>query len=317
MNSTPLIIDADMAAGLDIVGDRWALLILRDAFLGRTRFEQFRKHTGASRTTLTRRLDSLLQADVLRKQSYGKRFEYKLTKKGLGLFQASLLSWGWESTWTDVGPDVLPVSLFHQSCDHDLHPKAVCTHCKQTLEVGDVEWPQLINERSTNEASDANNDLNKQFAMMQSFNKRRVRASAITDTQDLSLAYVSDLIGDRWTMMLLICAFFGESRYDGFQKNLNIASNILTDRLNLLVDVNVFEREKYQDSPPRYEYRLTQKGKSLFPLVMMIRQWVLDWLPNSAETLIHKHCGKPLNVSVLCGECHELPNTRDVSFKSS
>ena len=304
MNTKPLIIDTDMAAGLDVVGDRWALLILRDAFLGRTRFEQFRQHTGASRTTLTRRLESLLQADVLYKKSLGKRFEYKLTEKGLGLFQASLLSWNWESKWTDVSPEVLPVSLFHTACGHALVPKAVCHHCQQALQVGDVKWPELVTA------------IDSQFSTMQSFNKRRVRASAVTDSQDLSLAYVSDLIGDRWTLMLLIASFLAENRYDGFQKNLNIASNILTDRLNLLVDVNVFKRHRYQDNPPRYEYRLTQKGKSLYPLVMVIRQWVLQWLPNANETLIHKQCGQPLNIDVQCGECGDVPAMQGVTFKS-
>ena len=303
MNTKPLIIDANVAAGLDVVGDRWALLILRDAFLGRTRFEQFRQHTGASRTTLTRRLESLLQADVLYKKSIGKRFEYKLTPKGLGLFHASLLSWNWESKWTDISPEVLPVSLFHRTCGQPLIPNAVCHHCHETLQVGDVEWPAL------------DSAIDSQFSTMQSFNKRRVRASAITDSQDLSLAYVSDLIGDRWTLLLLIASFLGENRYDGFQKHLNIASNILTDRLNLLVDVNVFERKQYQDKPPRHEYRLTEKGKSLYPLVMVIRQWVLQWTPAAAETLIHKSCGLSLEIDVLCSECNHVPNVKDVGFK--
>jgi DNA-binding HxlR family transcriptional regulator len=300
MDKNPLIIDASMAAGLDVVGDRWVLLILRDAFLGRTRFEQFRAHTGASRTTLTRRLESLLNADVLCKRSYGKRFDYKLTEKGLGLFAPSLLSWSWESSWTDVSPDVLPVSLFHTECGHSLNPNAVCAHCQQPLEVGDVSWPELSKE------------LDNQFAAMESFNKRRVRTSAATDSQDLSLAYVSDLIGDRWTLLILIAAFLGENRYDGFQKKLNIASNILTDRLNLLVDVSVFEKQSYQENPPRYEYRLTQKGKSLYPLVMTIRQWVLDWLPESSENLIHKQCGQSLKIEVLCGGCGQAPNIKNV-----
>ncbi len=302
MNTNPLMIDAQMAAGLDVVGDRWALLILRDAFLGRSRFEQFRQHTGASRATLTRRLDSLLKADVLYKRSYGKRFEYKLTDKGSGLLASSLLSWDWESKWTDVNPDVLPLSVIHRTCSHALDPQAVCGHCQQPLAMGDAEWPQL----------DAH--IEKQFGTMQSFSKRRVRASAVTDSQDLSLAYVSDLIGDRWTLLLLIAAFLEERRYDGFQKKLNIASNILTDRLRLLVDVNVFERNGYQDNPPRYEYCLTAKGRSLYPLVMAIRQWVLDWLPDSSETLIHKHCNHLLQVEVQCRHCHEQPLAKDVQF---
>jgi DNA-binding HxlR family transcriptional regulator len=201
-----------------------------------------------------------------------------------------------------VSPDVLPVSLTHKPCGHDLNPQAVCAICKQALQVGDVEWPELDQE------------IAQQFGTMQTFSKRRVRASAVTDSQDLSLAYVSDLIGDRWTLLLLIAAFLGENRYDGFQKNLNIASTILTARLNLLVDVAVFERHMYQDNPPRYEYQLTKKGKSLYPLVMAIRQWVLDWLPNSTETLIHKQCAQPLKIDVQCGHCHELPTAKDVTF---
>lgn len=307
MNTAPLIIDADMAASLDVIGDRWSLLILRDAFLGRSRFEQFRRYTGASRTTLTRRLEALLQAEVLRKQSYGKsqgaRFEYKLTTKGLGLFHASLLSWSWESKWTDASHGVLPLSLIHKPCGHQLQPEALCSHCKQPLQVGDVEWPALEQQ------------ITRQFVAMQPFNTRRGRSSATNSNQDLSLAYVSDLIGDRWTLLLLIAAFLGENRYDAFQKHLNIASNILSDRLNRLVKVAVFVRHRYQTNPPRYEYRLTEKGRSLYPLVMVIRQWVLDWLPNSSECLIHKPCAQPLKIAVQCGHCHNPPTATAVSFK--
>ena len=81
MTNTQLIINNQMAAGLDVIGDRWVLLILRDIFLGRSRFEELRLHTGASRTTLTRRLGALLEADVLYKRCYsttGNRFEYCL-----------------------------------------------------------------------------------------------------------------------------------------------------------------------------------------------------------------------------------------------
>lgn len=312
MNTKPLIIDADVAAGLDVVGDRWALLILRDAFLGRTRFEQFRQYTGASRTTLTRRLESLLKADVLYKKSLGKRFEYKLTDKGQGLFQVSLLCWRWEIEWTELNPDVLPVSLHHKSCGQSLNPVVVCGPCQKPVGVGDVEWPQAIISNQT-----LHHNFEQQLAVIQPFNKRRVRTATVSQSQDLSLAYVSDLIGDRWTMMLLISAFFGENRYDGFQKHLKIASNILTDRLSLLVNVDVFQRERYQDKPPRYEYRLTEKGKSLYPLIMMIRQWVLDWLPNSPETLIHKPCGNALYMRVECGHCHEVPSLKDVTFPSN
>jgi len=307
MKNNQFIINNAMAQGLDVIGDRWALLILRDAFLGRSRFEEFRKHTGASRTTLTRRLESLLAADVLYKRSYstsGTRFEYKLTQKGMGLFATSLLCWQWEIEWTNVSPEVLPPELFHSTCGKPLNPQAVCRHCSDALEISEVQWPEI------------NHALDNQLDEIQSFNKRRVRSGAVKNQQDLSLAYVSDLIGDRWTLLLLIAAFFGVNRYDVFLKQLGIASNILTDRLNLLVDVQVFERVTYQENPPRSEYNLTTKGKSLYPLVMVMRQWVIDWLPamDPNEQLLHINCGQALVVEVVCGDCGQKPWPKDVKF---
>ena len=296
-----------MAAGLDVIGDRWVLLILRDVFLGRSRFEELRQHTGASRTTLTRRLSELLEADVLYKRCYSttaNRFEYKLTEKGLGLFSSSLLAWQWELEWSDHAGELLPISLFHNSCNHALTPTAVCRHCQQALSVNDVKWPDIKTE------------LDEQIGDIKSFSKRRVRHSSKNGQEDLSLATVSDLIGDRWTLLLLISAFLGIKRYDDFLRSLKIASNILTMRLNLLVDVNILERVGYQENPPRSEYHLTEKGKSLFPLVMTMRQWVLDYLPkaDSHEALIHKNCGHTLYVEVLCIDCHHKPWPRDVAF---
>jgi DNA-binding HxlR family transcriptional regulator len=305
MKDNNFIINNAMAQGLDVVGDRWALLILSEAFLGRSRFEEFRKNTGASRTTLTRRLESLLAADVFYKRSYtasGKRFEYKLTEKGMGLFGAALLCWQWEVEWTDAGTTNLPPKLFHFACGKPLTPKTVCRTCTAALEISDVQWPEI------------SHDLNQQLQEIQSFNKRRVRTSDITAQQGLSLAYVSDLIGDRWTLLLLIAAFFGVNRYDMFLKQLNIASNILIDRLNLLVEVGVFERVNYQENPPRSEYNLTTKGKTLYPLVMTLRQWVINWLPatSPSEKLVHLCCDKPLMVEVVCGGCGEKPWLKDV-----
>ena len=304
MNKKSLLIDADMAAGLDEIGDRWALLILRDAFLGRSRFEEFIQHTGASRSTLTRRLNTLIEAEVLYKKNYGKRYQYKLTSKGLGLFQASLLSWEWESNWADSNSDQLPPVLFHRQCESNLTPVTVCVHCEKTLRLEDVEWPAI------------DQNIKQQLGAIQSFNKRRVRTSSAREAQDLSLATVSDLVGDRWTLLLLITAFLGENRYDGFQKALNIASNILTARLNILVDAKIFERELYLKNPPRHEYGLTKKGFDLYPLVMALRQWVLDWLPNSAEVLIHKPCANLLKMEVRCKCCNEIPSAKSVILKN-
>ncbi|MCG8312859.1 MAG: helix-turn-helix transcriptional regulator [Pseudomonadales bacterium] len=301
-----LILNSAIARGLDVIGDRWALLILRDAFLGRSRFEEFRKFTGASKSTLTRRLENLVGNDLLYKQAYGEgsRSEYKLTEKGLALFGCSLLAWQWEQEWSEA-KQVLPAVLYHEACNQVLCPKAICYHCHQVINVEDVQWP------------DTPIEIEQQLSEIKSINKqRRVRSSRLTGEEDRALATISDLIGDRWTLLMLIAFFFGLKRYDDFIKQLDVATNILAARLNLLIDVGVISKHAYQQNPPRYEYQLTEKGRALYPFVIALRQWAVDWKSDGVVVaeLIHKTCGQPLVVSVVCGSCGATPESSDVHF---
>lgn len=310
-----LIVNSAIARGLDVIGDRWSLLILRDAFLGRTRFEEFRRHSGISKATLTRRLDALISEGVVYKGlcvKGAKRTEYRLTEKGSGLFSSSLLAWQWELEWGTAQQErveeQLPHQLFHRTCQHDLYPQAVCAHCRQAFGVDDVQLTQ------------ASAGAALQLDEIKSLNgQRRVRSSVKSGEEDVNLANISDLIGDRWTLLLLISAFFGIKRYDGFLKQLNIASNILTARLKFLVEVGVFERCSYQDSPPRSEYHLSDKGRSLYTVVMAMRQWVVNGLAETEQSavLIHKGCGHSLMVDIECRACAQSPALAEVQFIKS
>lgn len=79
-----------------------------------------------------------------------------------------------------------------------------------------------------------------------------------------SVARVLEIIGERWTWLIIRDAFLGLTKFDEFQESLGIARNVLTDRLNRLVDEGIFERVLYNERPARYEYRLTEKGSDLF-----------------------------------------------------
>jgi DNA-binding HxlR family transcriptional regulator len=83
--------------------------------------------------------------------------------------------------------------------------------------------------------------------------------------QDCSIARTLEVIGDRWTLLILRDAFRGVRRFDELQRDLGIARNVLTDRLTKLVDHGVLERRLYQRRPDRYEYRLTPRGIGLSP----------------------------------------------------
>jgi DNA-binding HxlR family transcriptional regulator len=133
--------DCSIAQALSIVGDRWTMLILRDAFMRVRRFEDFQARTGAPRALLAERLETLVDNGVLEKRLYSERpdrFEYRLTEKGLDLWPVliSLLRWGdkWETG--KAGP---PVEVCHKACGHAVHPELACPDCGEWLTATDME----------------------------------------------------------------------------------------------------------------------------------------------------------------------------------
>jgi DNA-binding HxlR family transcriptional regulator len=91
--------------------------------------------------------------------------------------------------------------------------------------------------------------------------------------QNCSVARALEIVGERWTLLIVRDAFLGRRRFDEFQESLGIARNVLTDRLNRLVDEGIFERILYSERPERYEYRLTPKGRDLQIALAGLRQW--------------------------------------------
>ena len=113
-------------------------------------------------------------------------------------------------------------------------------------------------------------------------------------------------VGDRWTLLILRDIFRGIKRFENIQKDLGIARNLLSKRLQHLVDNKVVERFLYQEKPNRYEYRLTSKGRALSPSLIALMQWGDEWcsLEEPPVMLIHENCGAPLTHSVQCENCN-------------
>jgi DNA-binding HxlR family transcriptional regulator len=129
-----------------------------------------------------------------------------------------------------------------------------------------------------------------------------------------SIARTIDLLGDWWTPLVLREAFYGTKRFDDFQRVLGIGRNILTQRLNRLVQEGIFERVPYQERPVRYEYLLTAKGRELFPVLAAINSWGDRWLASEAGipvVLHHTSCDHDSSAVVVCSHCRaelELPD---------
>jgi DNA-binding HxlR family transcriptional regulator len=125
-----------VANALEVVGERWSLLALREVFSGNTRFDQIAANTGASRDVLAARLKKLVAAGVLEKRQYSDhppRHEYLLTDAGRALRNVLLMLKEWGDEYVTKGP--LPL-VYEHSCGHVLEPRVVCAHCGEeaTLE---------------------------------------------------------------------------------------------------------------------------------------------------------------------------------------
>ena len=132
--------DCSVAKALSVVGDRWTMLILKEAFMRVRRFEDFQERTGAPRPVLAERLKDLVDDGILEREPYSERptrYEYRLTEKGLDLWPVlvSLLRWGDRWMSPKQGP---PVELTHKACDNGMHPELACSECGEWLQAHDV-----------------------------------------------------------------------------------------------------------------------------------------------------------------------------------
>lgn len=128
------------------------------------------------------------------------------------------------------------------------------------------------------------------------------------DREPCPIARTTDLVGDWWTPMVLREAFFGRRRFEEFQEALDISRAVLAQRLGRLVDEGLLAKELYEEHPPRYEYRLTDKGRAFFDVLAAMWRWGSDWLwPRGAPPvdLVDVDSGKtvrPLVVDERTGE---------------
>jgi len=116
------------------------------------------------------------------------------------------------------------------------------------------------------------------------------------DDWDCSVARSVDILGDWWTPMVIRSALLGARRFEQFTDALGIPRNVLTERLNRLVDEGIMTKVEYQERPVRYEYRLTEKGIGLYPVIVSLLEWGNRWLDWDGEDppvhLVDRHTGE-------------------------
>jgi DNA-binding HxlR family transcriptional regulator len=128
-----------------------------------------------------------------------------------------------------------------------------------------------------------------------------------------SVAATLSVVGDPWTLLILRDAFYGVQRFDDWQTRLGVARNVLAARLKTLVEHGVLETRLYSDHPPRKDYVLTQKGRDLQPVLLMLKAWGDRhvYAENGPLEISHS-CGAPLHPRLVCGACGEPVSGNDL-----
>jgi len=296
--AVPELFERNCSVGrtIAIVSDAWSFLVIREAFFGARRFEQFRTALGLPRGTLADRLKRLTIRGIFRQTQYSttsSRAEYHLTRCGMELYPSFVALIRFGDRWLS-GPEGPPLKLIHATCGNACEPYVACSHCLGEVKANRVRYRDGPGAgRTPVEAT------------------RRVRRTAESASfsrgRPSSVSRSLEIIGDRWSFLILREAFFGVRRFDQLQNELKIAPNILTERLGRLVARGIFDRVKYQDLPERHEYRLTEMGKDLYGAFITMAAWGDRWLSGGDPPLIltHLDCGHDFSAVVVCDKCKQ------------
>lgn len=136
--------------------------------------------------------------------------------------------------------------------------------------------------------------------------------------QPCSIARTLSVIGDRWTLLILREAFLRTRRFEDFQSRLGATRHVLADRLQKLVENEILARAPYQTRPPRCEYKLTEKGRDLYTVIVALLGWGDRWMSDETGPpieLVHRSCGHPMVPVPTCPQCGEQVTARDVTAR--
>lgn len=306
--AVPQLFERNCSVGrtISIMSDAWSFLVIREAFFGAQRFEQFRTALGLPRGTLAERLKRLTVRGIFRQVHYSansSRAEYHLTRCGMELYPSFVALIRFGDRWLS-GPEGPPLRLIHATCGKDCEPYVACSHCLGEVKANRVRY------RDGPGAGRTPVEPAKRV-------RRTAESASFSRGRPSSVSRSLEIIGDRWSFLILREAFFGVRRFDQIQTELRIAPNILTERLGRLVTRGVFARVKYQDLPERYEYQLTEMGKDLYGAFITMGAWGDRWLSAGDPPLVltHLDCGHDFSAVVVCDKCRKPIEAPDMRYR--
>lgn len=309
--SDPEAVHAALAAALvrfnNIFGDPWSVLILRDCFLGVSRFQQFRDSSGITRQTLSARLKELTANDVLRRVCYSEhpaRYEYRLTPKGLDLQRFAYAVWKWSVDWS-LTPPTLPTALFHRKTNQPVTPVLACATCQLPLAL-----PDLVLAETGTDTPDVH--LNRRA-------RRWAGNTTAAAVGDVLFGKRTFIIGDRWVGLILASVLLGVHSFDRLASRLGIATNILAHRLKTLTEYGLLSGPVYDPEQRCYNYLPTQETAALVPLFLSVSEWAARWeTPDGAAHPVWRHrpCGAEIESCLVDARTDDRLSVSDIRFRA-
>ena len=274
-----------VARMLGLLGDEWTLLVIQQALMGATRYGEFADRLPISHSVLSNRLRSLTRDDLLEQRVYQTnptRAEYLTTARSRSLWPVLVTIWEWERRWVPDHAERLP-AMRHITCDADFDPQVTCRACGETASEKDVvaqwgpsgSWSRSIPTTATR------------------------RRSSPDQHQAGLFPQTMSVLGNRWAFALLVAAFVGVSRFTDFQAQLGAPPGSIADRLSIFVANGVLVSTDNR-------YRLTEKGRALFPVLITALQWAQRWFDRPegpAVALTHTACGQRFTAVLTCDQC--------------
>lgn len=278
---------------LETVGDVPVLLILEQCFLGTKSFAGFVDNTGLPRSVVAERLKALVAEDCLARtaKTGSQRSGYRLTEKGRQLFPVALMMLRWQHRWSSADRG-FTVVLHHSACGKACEPVPDCLACGAEIDPRAVSWregPGLAQVTP---------------------NYRRRRSVSVALEGGRRSAMLADpvirIFGDRWATLVVRALFTGFHRFDEIRRDAGMATNILSGRIEMLVEQGIVRRKPYSDHADRFEYRLTEKGRDIYPILLGLLKWGDAWYADERGPpllLTHTACDAPLELLAACSEC--------------
>lgn len=291
---------------LGLLADEWTLLVLQQALSGQTRYGQIMAALPISNSVLTQRLTRLTEHGLLERRVYQDnptRAEYLTTKRSRALWIGMLTLRDWEKHWGPEGA-VDKRAVRHATCGHDLTPVLTCHACREPTTAREVavEWgPSGSWQRSSPEAV-----TRRRPGLRQGCSVSGRSAETMT------------LFGNRWSAAMVCAAFRGVTRFTDFETSLGAPPTLVSDRLKALRAVGVLTATQDERRQNWVEYRLTEKGHALFPVLSALRDWSERWfLAPEGPALVqtHRPCGEPFLPRFCCEHCGGAVAESDPGFR--